>query len=788
VTGTEDIPTTFTAAQLLGNDSDVEGDALTIASVSAASGGTATLNPDGTVSFAPNPNFNGTATFNYTASDGAASSAVTPVRILVAPVNDAPVALPDIVAAVEDTPITYTAAQLLGNDTDVDADTLRIASVLSGSGGTATLNANGTVSFTPNANFNGPADFTYFATDGALTSPAASVTVNVAAVNDAPVATADAASTIQNQALVFPPSILLANDTDVDAGDTLGIASVQNATSGVVALDAFGNVVFTPNAGYAGQASFSYTVSDTAGALATASVNVTVIAPSSGPLLVVPPSVFSLGAGATPTVTVPSGAARISDRALERTVELAPGALDLFNPPRGAVVEHLGNVNVAFGGLSNQGVSMRAGSAVAFDWTFSNAEDLAAEINGGFNDLLLVIVTDPAGLKQVFQLSSSEQTGPAPEAGTISATGTFPFTAILSGEYTFSWLVTNSRDDQKPSSMSIASPRFIVNGNSFGQPVPLDIAVQSIDAAAAPSLAIRISGVPAGAALSAGTDLGAGDWALTPAQLAGLQFLPGANFAGTVNLAVSASNVDVLTGILQTVSKSASVTVESASTTAVGTDNPETLTGTSANDHLQGFAGDDILSGVGGNDILYGDAGNDAISGGLGNDRIFGGANDDALVGDAGNDRITGGTGNDRLTGGIGSDTFAWTLSDRGLPGNPATDIIVDFSFAVPATDGDVLDLRDLLIGEAKAGLAAGNLDQFLDFDTTSTPGTTVIRISTAGGFAGGTYSAASEDQRIVLEGVDLRAGAVFGLGAGASDADIVQQLLQRGKLIADGP
>ena len=72
----------------------------------------------------------------------------------------------DTLAATEDTPVTYTAAQLLGNDTDVDGDTLSIASVTSGPGGTAVLNANGTVTFTPNANFNGAASFSYTATDG----------------------------------------------------------------------------------------------------------------------------------------------------------------------------------------------------------------------------------------------------------------------------------------------------------------------------------------------------------------------------------------------------------------------------------------------------------------------------------------------------------------------------------------------------------------------------------------------------------------------------------------------
>ncbi|MCX6780492.1 MAG: tandem-95 repeat protein, partial [Candidatus Magasanikbacteria bacterium] len=169
-----------------GNDTDVDGDALVIASVTSGAGGTAVLNPDGTVSFTPNANFNGAADFTYTVSDGTTSSNAATVTVNVAPVNDAPVAVADTLSATEDTPAIYTAAQLTGNDTDVDGDALVIASVTSGAGGTALLNPNGTVSFTPNANFNGAANFTYTVSDGTTSSNAATVTVNVAPVNDAP--------------------------------------------------------------------------------------------------------------------------------------------------------------------------------------------------------------------------------------------------------------------------------------------------------------------------------------------------------------------------------------------------------------------------------------------------------------------------------------------------------------------------------------------------------------------------------------------------------------------------
>ncbi|MEK6616872.1 MAG: Ig-like domain-containing protein, partial [Bacteroidota bacterium] len=186
---TEDTPVTYTAAQLLGNDTDVDLDTLTIASVTSGSGGTAVLNGDGTVTFTPNANFNGTADFSYTVTDGSLTSNTATVTVNVAPVNDAPVANNDTVATVQGTPATYTAAQLLGNDSDPEGSLLTIASVTSGTGGTAVLNGDGTVTFTPNPGYNGIADFTYTATDGTLTSNTATVTVNIAA---APVLDLDA--------------------------------------------------------------------------------------------------------------------------------------------------------------------------------------------------------------------------------------------------------------------------------------------------------------------------------------------------------------------------------------------------------------------------------------------------------------------------------------------------------------------------------------------------------------------------------------------------------------------
>ena len=781
---TEDTPVVYTAAQLLGNDANVEGAALRIASVTAGSGGSAVLNADGTVSFTPTLNFNGPASFTYTLSDGEAVSAAVGVLVNVQAVNDAPVAAPDVLNAVEDTAITFTAAQLLANDTDVDGNALRIASVTSGPGGSTVLNADGTVTFTPALNFNGPASFSYSAGDGETVSSPAAVAVDVLAVNDLPHANADVASTTRNQALTIAPSVLLANNVDDDGAGTLRITGVQSISGGSVSLDVVGNAVFVPTDGIIGPASFSYTITDDAGATSTAIVDVTVAAPTSGPLLSAPGTLFSLVEGAT----LASGSARILQTDLEATLGFAPDFLDSFDPVAGPTSSHTGFVNVVTGGHTNQTVFLNAGGTIALDWTFFNGEDLLSEITQGYNDFLLLMVTDPAGSRQITQLTSAEQLGVNTNGLAADATGSVSFTATLPGEHQFTWVVTNGRDTTKDSIVSVAPVSHIIGGNRFGTPIPFEIAAQSIDPIAAASLLVSISGVPAGAAFSAGNDLGAGRWSFSAAQLAELAFLPPAGFAGTVALTVTASTVEPGTGLLQTIAQQTSVVIDATGNSVMGTQVANLLLGTPANDYMQAFDGGDVVFGAGGNDILHGDAGTDTLEGDAGNDTLYGGLGADTLRGGDGDDRLFGGIGNDAIAGGLGSNVFAWALADRGNTGAPANDIIVDFNVATRQLNGDVLDLRDLLAGEITAGTEAGNLEQFLDFDTTSSPGDTLIRISSSGAFVAGAYNAGAEDQRIALQGIDLRSLGVFGLDAAATDNDIIAQLLQRGKLIAGGP
>ena len=154
----EDTPVTIT---VLGNDSDPDGDTLTVTTATATNG-TVTVNPDGTVTYVPNENYNGSDTITYTVTDGNGGSATSTVSVTVNPVNDAPVAEDDTASTDFYTPVTIA---VLANDTDVDGDTLAVVGTPTSADGDVVVNADGTITFTPTAGFSGTAVITYTVAD-----------------------------------------------------------------------------------------------------------------------------------------------------------------------------------------------------------------------------------------------------------------------------------------------------------------------------------------------------------------------------------------------------------------------------------------------------------------------------------------------------------------------------------------------------------------------------------------------------------------------------------------------
>ncbi|MDF5576022.1 tandem-95 repeat protein, partial [Vibrio parahaemolyticus] len=264
----EDTPTII---KVLGNDT-FEGDdkVVSLDTNNGPANGTASVNPDGSVTYTPNDNYHGTDSFTYIVTSGGVSESTT-VNVNVTPVNDAPVAKDDTATTQEDTAVTI---DVLPNDTDVDGDKLSIqsASVPEAQGKVEIVN--GKLVFTPAENFDGDAEITYIVTDGALTDPA-TVKVTVNAVNDTPVIE----SSIADQTLAedFTPYTIDLNVafSDVDNVDSDLTFSVSGNINVNVSIEN-GIATITPTADWNGKETITFTAKDPSGESVSQTVNFTV--------------------------------------------------------------------------------------------------------------------------------------------------------------------------------------------------------------------------------------------------------------------------------------------------------------------------------------------------------------------------------------------------------------------------------------------------------------------------------------------------------------------------------
>ncbi|MGL1666298.1 tandem-95 repeat protein, partial [Vibrio parahaemolyticus] len=239
ITTEEDTAVTI---DVLVNDSDVEGDALSIQSASVPSEQGSVDIVDGKLVFTPAENFNGEATITYIVTDGDLTDEAK-VTVTVTPVNDSPVAVDDTTSIQEDTAVTI---DVLTNDTDVDGDKLSIESAsVPKEQGTVEV-VDGKLVFTPAENFNGDAEITYTVTDGALTDQA-KVTVTVNPVNDAPTIKVDAVESITEDAVSIDTVVATLTVRDTDTPEDQLTVSLENNSNGYFVL--VGNEVKLTQAG-----------------------------------------------------------------------------------------------------------------------------------------------------------------------------------------------------------------------------------------------------------------------------------------------------------------------------------------------------------------------------------------------------------------------------------------------------------------------------------------------------------------------------------------------------------
>jgi VCBS repeat-containing protein len=272
-TTTEDTTLTVPAVGgVLVNDSDVDGDPLTATLGSGPSNGTLALDSTGAFEYTPKPDFTGVDTFTYVASDGKGGSDMATVSIEIDPVNDAPVAQNGAFSTTEDVGLV---GQLSASDVDGDTLTFSLVLAMPASRGTVTVQANGSFSYTPAANFFGQAVFTFKVNDGTVDSNVGSVVITVTEVNDVPTAGDDSYSATEDNALNVAAPGVLANDVDGD-GEVMTATVAVGPSNGMVSLLSDGSFEYAPRADFNGSDSFTYTASDGRGGADTATVTITV--------------------------------------------------------------------------------------------------------------------------------------------------------------------------------------------------------------------------------------------------------------------------------------------------------------------------------------------------------------------------------------------------------------------------------------------------------------------------------------------------------------------------------
>ena len=624
---TEDAPArTIAVADLIGNDQQVDGLGLTLTAADSAVGGTVALR-DGAVVFEAATNFFGQAGFAYTVTDPNGASDVGYARFNVNGTQDAPIAVDDrLVDVPENTSFEIDREQLAANDIEPDLEQLQVSlNLLNPTGGTLSRQLvyieeqnvyREAVFFVPDPGFHGTAGFSYEVYDFHNNKDVGRATFEVTAVNDAPVAVDDvlAAQTGHPRPYSVAFTDLTGNDTDPD-GDALSVTAVGGATGGSVAI-ADGTVVFTAASGFAGTASFDYTVSDGRGGTDTGRASFEVATGNANPVAVDdrlgpvpedgPPLSLSLGRllgndsdpdGDTLSV---SGIANV----IGGSVETLPGGV-LFTP----AADFFGQAG--------------------FDYTVEDG-------HGGSAVGHATIDVSPLPDAPV---AVDDVAGPAIQGG--------PPVAVSFGR-----MLANDRDVDGDA-LRITNVDGVVGGTVV---LVEDTVLFRPDAA--------FSGT-GGFDYTMSDGRGGTDTARVAIEVLPTVLPPTALFTADDDIVdLNAFDLSVHPGLAARDALDGNDVVTLSRRQNLGLE-------------FTGGRGDDDITGTGRTDLVQGGEGNDTLRAGGGADTLWGGLGDDRLIGNAGNDVLSGDGGTDRLTGGLGADSFVFSAFSDSIPG--VRDTILDF-------------------------------------------------------------------------------------------------------------
>ncbi|GAB5388064.1 MAG: tandem-95 repeat protein [Alphaproteobacteria bacterium] len=664
------------------NDSDVDGDSLTVSLVSGVSDGNLTLNSNGSFSYTGDANFNGVDSFTYRLSDGNGGTDTASVTLVVAARNDAPVAIDDQFSGAEDQAIT---GNVTANDSDIDGDSLTVSLVSDVSDGSLTLNSNGSFSYTGDANFNGADSFTYRISDGNGGTDTASVTISVAAVNDAPVANNDQFAGTEDQAI---SGSVTANDSDVD-GDDLTTSLVSGVSNGALVLNSDGSFTYTPDADFTGADSFTYRLSD--GAAADTATVTLVISPSND----APVAVNDAAQGDEDTQISGNLLANDTDAdgddlsasllgdASNGSVLVTPGGSFVYTPDPdfNGSDSFTYQVSDGNGGVDAGTVTVTVSPVNDAPTGVDDAAQTDADTTVSGN--VLVNDTDPEN----DALSASLLTGASNGSVVVTQGGSFVYTpdAGFSGTDSFSYTVSDgSLTDTATVTVTVAEPPEDPENDNQGE-TPDTAGTAATDVPVTDRINFRgdrdwfsIQVFAGGTYIIEAEGLSSGEGTLPDPLIrllsaSGNTLVAGNNNGGTGNDARLAFTSNVTGTFNVEISDASQDAVGSYKLTVNGTD----WTGTNGRDTFVAGARDDVLNAGRGSDRVEGGAGDDTILGGNGSDNLQGNDGDDLINGQNGFDRLVGGDGNDTIFGGNGSDLIQGEAGDDILNGQSGSDLII---------------------------------------------------------------------------------------------------------------
>lgn len=251
---------------------------LTVGEIQTDNGGIINIAENGGFTYEPAADFNGTDQVAYTIRNQKGKESGSVIFLNVAPVNDAPRPVDDRIQISGDAPATV---NVLANDVEPDGDAMTVADTGDPGRGSVRINADGSLTYTPQANHSGEVRFSYTVSDGTGETAQAWVFITVGTGW----AQADALTMMEDGVLTLPVSALSANDGNPDGSGALTVIEVGQAQFGTAVLNGNGTFTYTPLANYSGTDTFIYTVQSQSGSTASAVVTVTIEAVADPPTI-----------------------------------------------------------------------------------------------------------------------------------------------------------------------------------------------------------------------------------------------------------------------------------------------------------------------------------------------------------------------------------------------------------------------------------------------------------------------------------------------------------------------